>query len=101
MNFSSASGDDVPIIGLPMWDEIRETDKLRLDHTSTGLHTHITTEMQRQEDSTEKKCLDPYHKYFLIIDGHDDGGETLDGWKGYQFRHDFQNYVTTKGGDPR
>ena len=93
----------MPIIGLPLWNEIKEVTELRLNtnEPSFGRHTHITSEMQRNKESMEKKSLDPNHKYFLIIDDHDDGGESLDGWKGYQFRHNFQNYVTTKGGDPR
>ena len=84
-----------------MWDEIKEAAELRLTSNDTSQHTRITPEMQRQKDSTEKKSLDPNHKYFLIMDDRDDGGESLDGWSGYKFRHDFQNYVTTKGGDPR
>ena len=102
--YGSASGDDVPIIGLPMWNEIMETKELALAaDDEQPRHTHIAANMYRQLNphGFEKKALDPNHKYFLLIDDQDDGGESLEGWKGYQFRHDFQNYITTRGGDPR
>ena len=54
----------------------RETSQLKLtENDEQPRHTHITSQVQNPKSDPWKKPLDPNHKYFLLIDDQDDGGE--------------------------
>ena len=61
--------------------KFRESDLLRLgedDETQKNVHVNARRTSVKNNDPN-KKPLDPNHKYFLIIDDEDTGGETLEG----------------------
>ena len=61
--------------------KFRESDLLRLgedDETQKNVHVNARRTSAKNKDQN-KRPLDPNHKYFLIIDDEDTGGETLEG----------------------
>ena len=61
--------------------KLRESDLLKLgedDETQKNVHVNARRTSVKNKDQN-KRPLDPNHKYFLIIDDEDTGGETLEG----------------------
>ena len=48
------------------------------DETQKNVHVNARRTSAKNKDQN-KRPLDPNHKYFLIIDDEDTGGETLEG----------------------
>ena len=94
-----------------MWNEIKESAELRLtEEDIIQKYKNVRIRQGRNSRQGQRKSIqqvnnkqqqkipiDPNHKYFLIIDDEDDGSEALDGWAGYHFRRDFQNYILSNG----